>query len=101
MATYKLAKSAQQDVHDLIEYTLETWGEEQSERYYSGFTKQASLLAEMPTLGKPYEPYNGVRVFPYEKHLIYYTEASYGITILHVLHGEMDQGRHVSDSSRD
>jgi plasmid stabilization system protein ParE len=50
-------------------------------------------------LGKIYEPYKAqvVRVFPYEKHLIYYSEESHGITVIHVTHKNMDQERHLSE----
>jgi plasmid stabilization system protein ParE len=53
----------------------------------------------MPTLGKIYEPYKAqvVRVFPYEKRLIYYSEESHGITVIHVTHKNMDQERHLSE----
>ncbi len=65
----------------------------------SGLKKQAQILAVMPSLGKYYEPYKdrGVRVFPYEKHLIYYIENKHGITVIHVTHENMDQARHISD----
>ena len=100
MPTYKFAKSAQQDIRDLVTYTIDIWGKARAERYYAGLTRQAELLAEMPTPGKLYDQYQAedVHVFPYEKHLIYYIEAPHGITILHVVHVNKDQTAHISDS---
>lgn len=98
MATYKIAEPAKADIDNLFTYTIHTWGEAQSEKYYLGFIKQAQLLAEMPSLGKQYKLYSDeMRVFPYEKHLIYYIEASHGITIMHVVHESKDQENHIDD----
>lgn len=99
MPTYKLAESAKQDVRDLVEYTVEAWSRAQAEKYYDGLIKQAQLLAEIPTLGKSYERIKDLHVFPYEKHLIYYIEQPHGITILHIVHGNKNQARHLSGKS--
>lgn len=100
MPAYKFAESAKQDIRDLVEYTIDAWSKAQAEKYYLGLTKQAELLAEMPTLGKLYDKYKAeeVRIFPYEKHLIYYIETPHGITILHVIQVNKDQVGHISGS---
>jgi plasmid stabilization system protein ParE len=60
--------------------------------------KQAQLLADMPTIGKHYKPYKdkGYRAFPYEKHLIYYVESSFGITLMHIVHESMNQEQYLN-----
>ncbi|MEE8060033.1 MAG: type II toxin-antitoxin system RelE/ParE family toxin [Pseudomonadales bacterium] len=100
MARFEYAQSAIDDVNNILSYTKNKWGAGQAEIYFDGMEKQAQLLAEMPTLGKFYEPYKdkGFRVFPYEKHQIYYIEASFGIILMHITHENMDQARHISES---
>ncbi|MBV1915730.1 MAG: type II toxin-antitoxin system RelE/ParE family toxin [Pseudomonadales bacterium] len=95
MATYKLARAASEDIESLVAYTTKTWGVIQASKYYSGLTKQAQLLAEMPTLGALYAPYEKLRAFPYERHILYFSEESHGITIARVLHQDMNQELHL------
>jgi hypothetical protein len=49
------------------------------------------------TIGKHYKPYKdkGYRAFPYEKHLIYYVESSFGITLIHIDHESMNQVQYL------
>jgi len=96
MATYKLARAATEDIENLVAYTIKTWGVTQANKYYSGLTKQAQLLAEMPTLGTVYAPYEQLRAFPYERHVLYFSEESHGITIARILHQDMNQALHLS-----
>ena len=99
MARFEYAQSAIEDVDTILAYTINKWGVAQAESYFDGLEKQAQLLADMPTLGKFYEPYKDkyFRVFPYEKHLIYYIEAPFGIILMHITHKTMDQERHISE----
>lgn len=100
MPISKFTEPAYAQLDDMFSYTLETWGINQAYEYYDGLVKQANKLAENPQLGKFYEPYKtlGVRVFAYEKHLLYYTEQPHGITVICVTHQSMDQLRHFSDT---
>ena len=99
MAKYSYALAAIEDIDRLLVYTKTRWGDAQASTYFDGLEKQAKLLAEMPSLGKHYEPYKekGVRVFPYEKHLIYYVESKNGIIIVHITHGNQEQFRQPFD----
>ncbi|MDM3870169.1 type II toxin-antitoxin system RelE/ParE family toxin [Porticoccus sp. W117] len=103
MARFEYAQSAIDDLDMILGYTAGEWGVAKAEKYLNGLEKQAQLLAEMPTLGKIYPPYKEqkLRVFPFEKHLIYYLETDYGVTLLHLTHNRMDQLRHLSNIGND
>lgn len=96
MATYKFSKPAEQDLENLITYTIETWGATQTEIYFNGLEKQAQLLAEMPGLGKTlYKPYEKLRAFPYEHHVLFYQDAPDGIIVVRILHKNMSRDLHL------
>lgn len=97
MPSVVFSENAESDLESIVSYTKELWGKEQAVSYVSGLQKQTIILSKMPTLGKFYIPYKeqGVRVFPFEKHLIYYMENRSGITIIHITHKAMEQALHV------
>lgn len=98
MPSVVFADRAKNDLKEIVAYTKEKWGTAQAVSYVSGLKKQTEILANMPTMGKLYEAYEaqGVHVFPFEKHLIYYIENADGITIIHVNHKAMEQSLHVT-----
>lgn len=98
-ATYTLSEPAEQDIENLIYYTIEIWGKAQALRYVDGFEKQAQLLAEMPSLGTfLYKPYERLRAFPYGHHVLFYQEKSGGIAVVRVLHKNMSRDLHLGEA---
>lgn len=99
MTKVVFSPDALEELKNIVRYTKKNWGTTQAVSYVSGLKKQTQILAKMPNLGKFYSPYKdqGVRLYPFEKHLIYYRVESFGITVLHVTHKVMDQARHISD----
>jgi toxin ParE1/3/4 len=54
-------------------------------------------LAETPSIGKyRNDLQQGLLSFPYESHVLYYTESKNGIVIVRVLHKGMDVERHFN-----
>lgn len=95
MPNYKFAESAEADLANIIDYTVQTWGQQQALIYIDGLETLAMALADTPKLGKSCDDLTpGLLVFPYQEHFIYYIEQSDGITIARVLHKRMDQDRH-------
>lgn len=91
MPSYKFTEIAYADLDTIVDYTLEQWGVDQAIKYIDGLEKQAQLLADMPTLALLIdEPYDKIRVFPYEKHNLFFIEEAHGITIIRVTHENMD-----------
>ncbi|WP_395344251.1 type II toxin-antitoxin system RelE/ParE family toxin [Ningiella sp. W23] len=102
MSRVVFADNAKSDLKEIVSYTKNKWGKTQAISYISALKKQTEILANMPTMGKLYDPYktSGVHVFPFEKHLIYYIQNPKGITVIHVHHKAMEQSINVSPQGR-
>ena len=53
MPSYRFARAAQQDLRDIIAYTVKQWDKMQATKYVDGLENLAGQLAERPKLGKP------------------------------------------------
>jgi len=101
MPSYKFAKSAQIDLVNIIDYTIETWGVEQSSVYIDGLELLIGKLAESPEIGKfCHHLIQNIRVFSYQSHLIYYMDNVSGILIVRVLHKNMSPTLHLKPEGK-
>lgn len=92
MAKFFLTNKAVDDLTDIWYYTIETWSENQAEKYYLLLMHSCQELAEKPTLGKSYDIVEK-NVFGYKtgQHIIFYRIVSENeIEIARILHGMMD-----------
>ncbi len=97
MATFHFAQRAQQDLENILDYTLEQWGKRQAVRYLEALNESVQLLANNPKLGMPRENLApGLLSFPYKSHIIYYCKAKRDIIVVRVLHASMDSVRHFN-----
>lgn len=93
---YQFAEKAEGDLEAIIDYTVQQWGASQAEAYLDGLEIHAQLLADNPDLGAKREPLSeGLLSFPYESHILYYKRQSHGVTIVRVLHQNMDPLKHL------
>jgi toxin ParE1/3/4 len=93
--SYRFSAKAERDLEHIIEYTILHWGADQAGKYVDGLEELVGNLARTPALGKNCdELFKGLKVFPYENHLLFYIKERPGITILRVLHENMDVPRH-------
>jgi toxin ParE1/3/4 len=91
-----LAPEAQADIEDILLYTLQTWGEEQQDKYAAALDKGFSLLQEDPEIGRGRpELYRGCRSYRIREHIVYYAVSGEDINISRVLHVRMDARRHL------
>ncbi len=94
MPRYKLTQKAELDLVGIIDHTIANWGAAQAEHYAAGLERMAAMLADRPALGRPRDKIaQGLLVFPYEQHLLFYYKAPHGITVVRILHGSMDAPR--------
>ena len=94
MTTYKLAEPAQADIESIIKHTLDTWSQAQTLSYIEGLEKLMRSLAQAPKLGNIYLS-DGLRVFSYLSHVLSFIKETHGITIIRVLHENMNPALHV------
>lgn len=91
-----LSPRAEQDFTDILQYTLETWGEDQLFSYRAILDKAFLTLIENPRIGAPRPEISGEhRVFPAGSHIIVYRVGEAAILISRILHARMDVRRHV------
>lgn len=94
MQTVKFTRKARQDLISIIDYSVLTWGEAQAAKYIDGLQKLVLTLAESPLLGRDCSDLSkGLLAFPYEKHQIYYFVQAHGISIVRVLHNNMESNK--------
>ena len=96
MPDYHLSKRAREDLANIADYTIQTFGVAQSRIYRDALSHCFSMLAETPTMGRSaeyVEPH--IRRFQHKSHVIFYRPEDRGILIIRVLHSSMDVLRHL------
>lgn len=95
MPVYKFTAKAESDLEAIIDYTLRAWGPTQAIKYVEDLETLAAALAQTPDIGKVRDDLQeGLTVFQYEKHLLFYCKEPHGITIVRILHESMDTPQH-------
>ena len=93
---YQFTDKAERDLEGIIDYTVQQWGASQADTYLDGLETRAQLLADNPDLGAKRQALSeGLLSFPYESHILYYMKQPGGITIVRVLHQNMDPLKHL------
>ncbi len=98
MTLYKLliSPAAQQDLRDIHQFGLRTWGQNQSSGYLDALKEHLWGLTSQPFMGiERTEIGAGMRSFPVRNYVVYYRIQAYQVEIVRVLHGRQDQSRHI------
>ena len=83
----KFALRAQNDLVNIIEYTVQNWGAAQADKYIDGLETLAANLANNPSIGTRRDALKkDLLSFPYQSRMLYYTRTKSGITVFRVLH---------------
>lgn len=89
--TVLISPQAQRDLQDILQYTKETWGTKQKNKYKAILTKGIKNLGETPRIGKPKTEISpNHRVLHIESHLIVYKILKNEVQIVRILHKKMD-----------
>ena len=96
MADFFLRPKAVADLEGIWDYTVETWSEEQAERYLRLIDESFHKVADNPGLGRPCDVIRkDYRKLGVGRHMIFYRETDSGIDVVRVLHERMDVDRHL------
>lgn len=96
MAEFSLRPKAIADLEGIWEYTVDTWGEEQAERYVRLINESFREIADNPSLGRPCDAIrNGYRKRGVSRHVIFYRTIDGGVDVVRILHERMDVDRHL------
>lgn len=94
MMRIRLTKSARRDLDAIYDYWADRASPEIAQGLIYSITDTLPLIAEFPMIGRACdEMMAGLRVFPVDKHLIYYRKERGVIKIHHILHGARNQRR--------
>jgi toxin ParE1/3/4 len=99
VAGFRLTRRAEADMTEIVRYTLDRWGEDQTARYVDELQSHFELLAESPFAGRAYiEVDPALRRIEFQRHVIFYRPEEGGVVILRILHQRMLPIRHpISD----
>ncbi|WP_299876297.1 type II toxin-antitoxin system RelE/ParE family toxin [uncultured Sulfitobacter sp.] len=91
---FRVSDRAGQDLDDIADYSIETWGIKQMESHMAMLDARFHWLAENPNLGQA-RPEIGpdIRGFVAGTHVIYYRGSRNAVEIVGVLHAARDAAK--------
>ena len=96
MPTYRLSRLARLDLIEIADYTVDTWGLEQADRYVDGLVGCFERLARTPGIGRPCDRIRpGYRRVEHEMHVVIYRADRDSVFISRILHQRMLPSRHL------
>ncbi len=91
-----LSPQAEDDFADILQYTFETWGEDQVYLYREVIDKALLTIQQNPQIGhRKLEISQEHRAFPAGRHIIFYRTTSNAVLVSRILHERMDYGRNL------
>jgi toxin ParE1/3/4 len=97
---YRLSRLARLDLIEIADYTVDTWGAEQSFRYLDTLEACFEQLARTPAMGRPCATVRpGYRRVEHQSHVVFYRVKKKGVFIGRILHQRMLPGRHLIDDA--
>ena len=99
MAQYRLSAQAESDLDGIADYTIETWGQAQSDRYLSQLLACCERLAYTPQLDRAFSGRRPglMRRNEGEHMILYRRDYGAGIRVVRVLHQRMLPEAHLID----
>jgi toxin ParE1/3/4 len=96
MPNYRLTPAAKSDLLEIWNYTVETWGEKQAEKYLLDIEAKLEQLAANTELGRHRPEISpGYYSFPVGKHIIFYLQSGNHIDIIGILHARKDINKNL------
>jgi toxin ParE1/3/4 len=92
----ELSALAAEDLDDILQYTLQTWGAAQMDTYAARLQSGLQALQDNPSLGKQRDDlYPGCRCYRIEQHLVLYEIGDHAFRVARIFHQRMDPGSHL------
>jgi toxin ParE1/3/4 len=102
VAAFRFSRRAEADLLSIAEYTLRTWGKDQTALYLNELEDCCKRLADNPALGRPCgEIRSGLRRLEHGKHVVFYRQERGGILVSRILHERMLPERHPIEDQDD
>lgn len=98
MAEYVLSERSKKDLRDIVNYTRETWSEEQAVVYYNNLLDGCEFIAEKSgQVGRSYEEVHpDLHGYHCHRHVIFFRILSKErVRIVRILHDQMDFPTHI------
>ena len=91
-----ISPEARQDLREIYQYSLRTWGQAQSAGYLAQIREQLWMLITQPQMGceRP-DLAPSLRSMPVKRHILFYRVGNHRLEIVRVLHGRQDPRRHI------
>lgn len=93
--TLTFSPAAAADIGSIWDYTAETWGVGQADRYVDDIRDTCVALAGGERVGRRVDVLDGYMKYPVGRHLIFFRQDRQGIVVIRVLHQSMDVERHL------
>jgi toxin ParE1/3/4 len=93
--TLAFSPAAVADIGAIWDYTAETWGVGQADRYVDDIRSACVALADGERVGRRVDFLDSYLKYPVGRHLIFYRQDGPGIVVIRVLHQSMDVDRHL------
>lgn len=91
-----LSPQAEEDFADILQYTLETWGEVQTYAYRDILDKALLAIQQYPQIGHVRSEFSPAhRLFPAGRHIIVYRLRDNAVYVSRILHERMDITRRI------
>lgn len=91
MSGYKITPRAQDDLKNIGRYTMKTWGKTQRDQYLRSMGERFEWLAKRPQVGRMRDDIaKGYYCYSQGSHLIFYTISPDFISIIGIVHQDMD-----------
>lgn len=87
----RFSYDAEDDLIDILEYTIQTWNEDRAESYRTIIYRACRELAEFPSLGRRRDDLGeGVRTYVVGQHVIIYRVSETELIVSRIIHVRRD-----------
>lgn len=92
-----LVPQARRDLGGIWDFSAETWGTAQADRYVARLVSQMDQSARRRSIGRPCDDlYPGLRRTKSGSHYIFFLATDDGIQVVRILHEQMDVEQHLT-----